>query len=224
MKRKHFAPIGSRYGVLEVVGAEFKKGGLILVPCRCDCGRTRDVAINPLVSSSHTRCGCNGVDRTRRRFTTHGKSKTATYHVWQAMISRCEYAKNSRRSQYHDRGITVCERWRKSFEAFVSDMGEKPDGKYSIDRIDNNGNYEPGNCRWATVEQQARNQRRNRLMTFRGQTKTMAEWAAIVGISNRTISNRLRLGWTDERALTEPPHELGQRVLIQRRAAVKTTP
>lgn len=221
MKRKHFAPVGSRFGVLVVTGTEFKRGTLVLVPCVCDCGKQRDVAINPLVTKSHARCGCLYVDLSRKKFLTHGKSKTPTYIVWQMMIFRCTNKKNNRYKYYAGRGIVVCERWRESFENFIADMGERPEGRYSIDRIDNNGNYEPENCRWATTTEQARNQRTNRLITFRGETKTVAEWSVIVGISRRTIGNRIRLGWEAERILTETPHELGQRVLLRKKGMHK---
>ena len=101
---------------------------------------------------------------------------------------------------YGDRGIEVCARWRDSFEAFLEDMGESPSGT-SIDRIDNNGNYEPGNCRWTTAKVQGNNKRNNHPMTARGETHHMAEWAAIVGIRRGTIANRLRYGWSDEEAI-----------------------
>lgn len=119
------------------------------------------------------------------------------------MLARCTNGKNRRYKDYGGRGIGVCERWY-DFANFLADMGEKPKG-YSLDRIDVNGDYEPGNCRWATATEQARNKRNNTLLTHNGETHTIAEWGDILGIRHTTISTRLHSGWSVERALT--PHK-----------------
>lgn len=133
---------------------------------------------------------------------TRGYKRTPAYETWQAMMSRCTRPSNVAYARYGGAGITVCERWR-IFDNFLADMGERPAGK-NIDRIDGAKGYEPGNCRWATSQEQARNRRSNKLLTFQGRTKAIAEWADEVGLNRDAITKRLRLGWTVERALTAP--------------------
>ena len=118
---------------------------------------------------------------------THGCTGTPTYRAWQDMIQRCYNPRRTRYPMYGGRGITVCQRWRESFEAFLKDMGTSPSPRHSIDRIDNNGNYEPGNLRWATAKEQSRNQRRNRVLTYQGETLCIAEWAERLGVAYATL-------------------------------------
>jgi hypothetical protein len=135
--------------------------------------------------------------------TTHGMHRTPEYRAWQKMRQRCSNPKCQRYDRYGARGIRVCERWR-SFEAFFEDMGHRPSPRHSLDRIDNDGNYEPGNCRWATRAEQNRNRGDNRLVTFGGLTMTVAEWARTVGVHVRTLYCRLANGWSIEDSLTKP--------------------
>jgi hypothetical protein len=123
-----------------------------------------------------------------------------TFQVWAAMKQRCYNPKAQQYKNYGARGIQVCDRWLNSYMAFEQDMGLKPEG-LSLDRIDNNGNYEPGNCRWATAKQQRRNQRNNRSLTFQGETKTIADWADQLGLSRVTVNGRLQRGFSCEEAL-----------------------
>lgn len=127
-------------------------------------------------------------------------SETPIYNAWRHMINRCENPNDNRFAYYGGRGIKVCERWRSSFENFLEDMGERPPNR-SLDRIDNDRGYEPGNCRWATRKEQARNKRTTRFIVFRGERRPLVEWAEILGIPAYSIWNRIRLGWTDEEAL-----------------------
>lgn len=131
--------------------------------------------------------------------TVNGKS-SKTFQVWHDMIRRCRSKNRKDYCRYGGRGIDVCDRWLK-FENFLADMGEKPDGM-SIDRKDNNGNYEPGNCRWATSIEQSANKRNNVLLTYLGKTQHVAAWASETGIKHSTIRKRISKGWTIERALT----------------------
>jgi len=122
------------------------------------------------------------------------------------MKARCQNPKNHKYSAYGARGITVCERWQ-SFHGFLSDMGECPGTEYSIDRINNDGNYELGNCRWATVSQQMSNQSTNTRLSHNGKTMTVSQWARELGMHHTTILQRIyRSGWSIDRALTEAVH------------------
>lgn len=127
------------------------------------------------------------------------------------MINRCHNPHHVKYPRYGARGIVVCERWRSSFLAFVLDMGERPAG-HTIERIDVNGSYEPGNCRWATAKEQARNKTDNNVLTLNGETKCIAEWADCTGIPSHTIRARIGVyGWSIERALTEPVNPPGRK-------------
>lgn len=131
-----------------------------------------------------------------------GKDRSPTYKIWVSMRERCRNPKLKGFKNYGGRGITVCERW-KSFANFLADMGEKPAG-LSLDRINNNGNYEPGNCRWADRETQSRNRRNNRRLTFDGREMTFGEWEKEKGLTHGTINDRLSRNWTVEQAITSP--------------------
>jgi hypothetical protein len=133
----------------------------------------------------------------------HGRSFTRAYGSWSVMLKRCLTPSAEKYPAYGGRGIAVCERWL-SFENFVADMGKPPVGM-TIDRIDNDGPYEPANCRWATAKQQSRNSRRNRWLTHDGISLPLCDWAQRVGLHRTTIAARLGLGWPVARALTERP-------------------
>jgi hypothetical protein len=137
---------------------------------------------------------------------THGMAATPTYRSWASMLQRCTNPNNKRWARYGGRGITVCERWRK-FDNFLADMGVRPEG-LTIERINNDGNYEPGNCEWIPRGEQQANTRRNRLLTFNGETDYLFSWAKRLGIEPGTISTRLySYGWTVERALSKDPED-----------------
>jgi hypothetical protein len=145
---------GQRFGRLVALGLRSRGGPGIHSRwlCRCDCGKTHAATSNNLKSGNVKSCGC------REGNFKHGQRHTGAYRTWDAMLQRCSNPRNTRYKYYGGRGITVCERWRK-FENFFADMGERPSGM-SIDRIDNDGNYEPGNCRWITQSQQLKNRTR----------------------------------------------------------------
>ena len=137
----------------------------------------------------------------------HGHSKrsgdTTTYRIWRNMLSRCQNANVPAYSNYGGRGISVCSEW-ETFENFLADMGERPEG-LTLDRIDNDGNYEPGNCRWASTSEQGRNKRGNRMLTWQDKTQCLTDWSEETGIAVSVLWARVTtLNWTVERALTTP--------------------
>lgn len=123
------------------------------------------------------------------------------------MRQRCGNPNNAAWRYYGGRGITVCERWQ-TFANFIADMGRMPTPRHTIERIDVNGHYEPSNCRWATMTEQAQNTRRNHLITLDGVTRTLSEWCALRGIFKQTLRHRLKAGWTIEQALTIEPNTI----------------
>ena len=130
----------------------------------------------------------------------HGLSETRIHYCWMAMRSRCERPTNHAYANYGGRGIKVCKRWQ-TFENFIADMGECKAG-YSIDRINPNGNYEPGNCRWASQKDQQNNRTNNHRLTMNGETHTISEWCDRLGLSRSTVMDRLAKGWSAEKALS----------------------
>lgn len=138
-----------------------------------------------------------------------GRHQSREYKAWAGMIRRCTTPKPSDRAYYAGRGITVCDRWRDSFVAFYEDMGPKPSPGHSLDRIDNERGYEPGNCRWATRTEQMRNTRGNRRITFQGETLTVVEWEERLGVSRGSVSRRLKT-MSDEDAVSRPFKTRGQ--------------
>jgi hypothetical protein len=135
---------------------------------------------------------------------THGRTKSPEYGSWRAIVTRCTKPTAQQFRDYGGRGITICDRWRASFEDFLADMGERPGPGYSVEREDNDGPYSPDNCRWATAKEQVRNRRNTHFLTLNGVTKSLQEWAEELGISARTLYTRIfAYGWPVERALVE---------------------
>ena len=200
MPRKRIQmPTGTRFGRLTVL-EEAERRTRRQFRCKCDCGGVSVVALEHLRSGHTTSCGCVRQGNNR----THGLSHLPEHSVWCGMVKRCVNPNAKGYKLYGGRGLTVCERWKESFNAFYTDMGPRPSPKHSIDRVDNDGNYEPSNCRWATRSQQQRNMRNNQLLTHQGQTKCVSEWAEEVGIRQQTLRSRVCNGWSIGRALTEP--------------------
>jgi hypothetical protein len=197
---------GKKYSRLTVLGFGGKKLGRSTWVCRCDCGKQTTVYAQHLKESITTSCGCWMRELCIARSTTHGLARTPEHIAWMRMKIRC-YNKNTKDyPDYGGRGITVCDRWLNSFEAFLADMGLKPSSKHSLDRYpDNNGNYEPGNCRWATAKEQTRNARSNRLVTFNGRQMCIGELAELVGMDYFLLRGRiLHRRWSVEKAVSTP--------------------
>lgn len=178
--------------------------GRIYWLCYCDCGNVSIVQSSNLVQGNTSSCGCLATKRRIESNTIHGCSNTTEFSIWEKMIDRCTREKSPAYKNYGARGIHVCSRW-ELFSNFLNDMGKRPTGT-TLDRIDNNKGYAPENCRWASIKEQARNKRTNRLLTYHGQTKCMAEWCEILGLKTATVCQRLnRYGWSVEKALSTRP-------------------
>lgn len=175
--------------------------------CKCDCGNEKIIFHGNLQRGSTKSCGCLQ-NETRKACATHGHTRgripTPEYSAYSAMKRRCLLPTDRCYHLYGGRGITICERWINSFENFLSDMGERPSPRHSIDRIDTNGNYEPSNCRWATPKEQQNNKRSCCYIEYGGERLTITQWAERTGLKAATIRNRLGYGWSPERILTEP--------------------
>jgi hypothetical protein len=171
--------------------------------CRCECGNTAVIKQTALRRGATKSCGCLKAEMLTARNTTHGLSRTREYNIWQRMKARCNDPGNKDYDRYGGRCFKVCERWMDSFENFYADMGPKPRGR-SLDRYPNNdGDYEPGNVRWATQSQQCRNKANNRLLTHSGVTLCVADWADRLGVKFSVLNDRInRYGWSIERALS----------------------
>jgi hypothetical protein len=194
---------GNRYEKLFVMGYAGPPG---LWRVRCDCG-TEKVLRSGAIKHSKS-CGCARWDFLRVRNFKHGdasRGKTAPeLNCWRGLIRRCTDPKDANYQYYGGRGIKVCERWLSSYPEFLEDMGRRPSRTYSIDRIDNNGNYEPNNCKWATKTEQMRNRRGRRLVSFFGSPMPASEAAEMAGITYDVFLERLNRGWSEERALLTP--------------------
>lgn len=167
--------------------------------CRCDCGKERAVRSDNLKAGFSTSCWCSK--------NTHGMSNQPIYKAWMQMKQRCQNPNDSQYNNYGARGIYVCPQWQNSFAAFLADMGEPPPNR-TLDRINNDGPYSPENCRWATFSEQACNSRQTHFLEYCGQRLSVTSWARMLGFSPSTLYGRLKLGWSIERALTEPVHKL----------------
>lgn len=196
---------GQKFGRLTAVEATRTLGNKRAWRCRCECGREVVSATGNLTNGHTASCGCLRRELTSKRCKTHGRVKSPEYQCWAGMLRRCFTPSVKSYSDYGGRGITVCNEWTQSFEAFCRDMGPRPSLAHSIDRYpDPNGNYEPSNCRWGTPEQQANNRRSNKFIEFNGESLTLAEAAAKHGMALNTFWARLKSGWSVERALLTP--------------------
>lgn len=179
---------GKTFGELYVIGRTQKKGMPVYWDCRCSCGKIKSVAAKHLKSGATKSCGCKQHEHSHL---IHGMTGTKLYKTRLHMIYRCENPKDKRYKNYGGRGIKVCKEWRNSFVAFrdwAFANGYKEG--LSIDRIDVNGDYEPSNCRWITMAEQAGNTTRSVFITHNGETHTKAEWARIIGINAGTFAHR----------------------------------
>jgi hypothetical protein len=184
-------------------------------PCsvRCICGKEYRIKRAKLLSGNSRSCGCKKGERISQSKTTHGAAKrgakSVEWKLWTDMLRRCS---DPDKYPYHaGKGIQVCERWRNDFTAFLADVGPRPSPELSIDRIDSNKNYEPGNVRWATDAEQSQNRSNVRWYTYNGITLCMAGWARLIGVGKKTIRGRIDRGWPIEIALSAAPNSQPRR-------------
>lgn len=194
---------GTRFGLLTAVSLverDISSANDHVWLFKCDCGSVKGIPIKRVRSGNTSSCGCLARVTLAARNTTHGLSKAhaSAYRTWKDMRGRCLTPGNTDYPSYGGRGISVCERW-DSFALFLSDMGDRPDGK-TLDRIEVNGNYEPGNCRWADAKEQANNKRNNHIVSWDGVDKTLAQWCDQFGIEPSKVRYRLARGWPLHRA------------------------
>lgn len=193
---------GQRFGKLVVVSRviDNTKSGTIWV-CLCDCGQEKIVAARHLKSGDTVSCGCFSAEATGKRSKTHGMSKSRSYSIWSGMKQRCENPRSPEFYLYGERGVSVCAEWKESFEAFLADMGEAPVGK-TLDRRDVDLGYSPENCRWATIEEQNNNTRKNRFITVGEETLSYTQWSKRLGGNPNLVYLRIRSGWDPVKAAT----------------------
>jgi hypothetical protein len=199
----------TRLKVLSYVGTRPHVGHIWKV--QCICGRIREARGTRLLSRVTKSCGCLAAELSsirRKQDIKHGDGrntgKASEYSTWCSLKHRCLNPNNASFHNYGGRGISVHHTWRDSYEQFLTDVGRRPSNKHTLERIDNDGDYAPDNVRWATRLEQAQNTRKVTLVTYQGRTQTASQWAREVGLKATTVNQRIKRGWTPERALTEP--------------------
>lgn len=205
---------GQVFGKLTVLERKWcEKSQRNLWYCSCQCGNYISVLTSSLLSGRTKSCGCQRKETTAMRSKAHGLSNSRTYRIWNAMKERCSCPSNGQFKDYGGRGITVCDEWMNSFQAFVDwAYANGYADNLTIDRIDNNGNYCPDNCRWITSKEQNLNKRTNRMITYNDKTQTLKQWSEETGIGMSTLHFRLNNGWSVELALTTQP-KLGRKII-----------
>lgn len=206
--------IGIKYHFLTVIRRVRRIPNRTEWLCKCDCGNEKIIDGVHLKSGHSKSCGCYqkkiaSTANSRHGFTRYNKIPTE-YRIWSNMKKRCTSNKHKYFYNYGGRGIKICERWSK-FENFLNDMGERPSKDHSIDRIDNDGNYEPNNCRWSTRKEQARNRRNNINISYKGRTKILLDWCTELNMNYRLVKDRIKNGWSIKDAFEAPISALGIR-------------
>lgn len=205
---------GKKFGNLLVSRQAERTSKFVQWVCFCDCGKEVIVRGDHLRSGNTKSCGCTRkkkiAERNRKCLVkykkTHGKSGSRTYAVWASMVSRCTREKDKSYKHYGGRGIALCDDWH-VFSNFLRDMGEAPDD-HTLERVDNDGNYETSNCKWVTSYHQSRNRRNNRIIEHNGQKKCLTDWALDSGIAPSTLHTRLSKGVEFGVAINTKPGEL----------------
>ena len=205
--------INHKFGRLTVISQEKSKGGKTIWKCLCDCGNITTVTSTNLTCGKINSCGCLRKEQITNRNTTHNLTKTQIYKVWKSIKQRCYNKKLPCYKNYGGRGIFVCKEWKDNFESFYKwsmengyfeDKGEYKTNLLTIDRIDNNKDYSPQNCRWVDRKIQARNKRGVRNIYYNGEELCLSEWCEMLNLNYRTIIGRLSRGWSVEKSFETP--------------------
>lgn len=209
---------GKRFNRLVVIEPTRNKSGKYAWKCKCDCGNIVVTQGAQLKNGHIKSCGCYKNDVFKERLTKHGLSRTKLFHVYTGMHTRCEKQNHIAYKHYGGRGIEVCEEW-SGENGFVNFYSWSMKNGYmeglQIDRINNNGNYSPGNCRWITCKENLMNKRNTLIYEYNGQTKTLKEWAIESGIPYKRLQCRIReFGWSIEKALTTPVKKYNKKEVI----------
>lgn len=187
---------GQRFGRLIVECQTKHHGEKIAWICKCDCGKTTEVTTDKLRSGNTISCGCHRKELRLK----HGLCGTRLYIIWGNMVQRCTNPNNNNYPKYGGRGISICDDWRNDFQSFYNwAIANGYSDGLQIDRINNDGDYEPGNCRWVTAVNNLNNTSRNVIITHNGETHTVSEWARITGINEKTMRNRIKSGKPPEK-------------------------
>lgn len=199
--------IGNKYGKLTIVSYDTKKNNLHYVNCKCDCGNTKSIWLGSLTSNKTKSCGCIRKElfkKNKKDRTTHGQTDTRLYNIYRGMKARCYRKSEKRYHSYGGRGIKIYDEWLDDFMNFYNwAYANGYNDDLTIDRNDNNGNYEPNNCRWITEAEQHNNTSRNINITYNGETKTLKQWSEFTGINYHTLRKRHKMGWSVEDMLTK---------------------
>jgi len=209
-KRLEIKP-GERFGRFTIIREISKRNGRRYFWCKCDCGAEKAVRLYSLTSGKIISCGCYNREVSKLANSKHGLSNSRLYKIWIGMKNRCFNPNNTEYKNYGGRGIVVCQEWMQ-FEAFrdwAVANGYRDD--LTIERINNDGNYELSNCTWITPAEQRRNTRKAQKIAFNGQKKTIRQWAKQIGIHSSTLCLRLKNGWDLETALTAPANSVPRR-------------
>lgn len=191
-----------RFGRLVAIERAGKKDSHALWKCKCDCGNEKVISSRSLIRGGTRSCGCLQVEGAKERFTTHGMVGTRIFKIWSGMKGRC---KDSHSKYYGGRNITVCNEWFEFIPFYKWAINNGYSDGLTIDRIDNNRNYEASNCKWSTKKEQQNNTRYNVWLEYNDQRKTLAQWSKICGIPYKTLQARIgRRGWSVEKALFTP--------------------
>ena len=196
-----------RFGKLTAIERDFSKRKRTMWICECDCGNTITVRSDVLLTGHTQSCGCMQKEITSNIKKTHGMANKRLYNIYNNMIRRCYHEKTTKYADYGGRGIKVCDEWKNdkmTFFKWATSNGYEE--HLTIDRINNDGNYEPSNCRWVTMKEQAKNKRTNHLVEYHGKSQSLKQWSEELGIKYCTLVSRIdTLQWDTERAFTQKP-------------------
>lgn len=197
---------GNRYGRLTVISRNERPGHIVYWNCICDCGNTH-IAAGAQLKNGHIRsCGCLhnelSAERAKNLFTKHNGHGTRLYSIWCSMRTRCNNPNTKNYKDYGGRGIKVCSEWNDFVKFRDWAMSNGYNNDLTLDRINVNGNYEPDNCRWATLDEQSNNKRTTKYITINGETHSLKEWSNISGICYSILTDRVKSGWDSNKLLT----------------------